>query len=72
MDSKKLEDGPWTIYAGFPSLLGFGVEVWSYSNFLASTAIVAEPIALLVTWGSCIRLVRRTISRVFGPVMSGY
>ena len=38
VDSKNLEDGPRTIYAGVPSSLGFGVGGQSYSNFLASTA----------------------------------
>ena len=37
-DSKKLEYGPRTISAGFPSCLGFEVGGASYSNFLASTA----------------------------------
>ena len=34
---KRWEYGPGTIYGGFPSCLGFGVEGQSYSNFLAST-----------------------------------
>ena len=38
VDSKKLEYGSGTIYAGVPSSLGFGVRGLSYSNFLASTA----------------------------------
>ena len=38
VDSKELEYGPGTIYAGCPSSLGFGVGGPSYSNFLASTA----------------------------------
>ena len=37
VDSKKLEYGPGTIYAGFPFFQAFGVEGQSYSNFLAST-----------------------------------
>ena len=36
VDSKKLEYGPGTMFAGFPSL-GFGLGGLSYSNFLAST-----------------------------------
>ena len=34
---QKLEYGIGTIYAGFPSSLGFGVGRQPYSNFLAST-----------------------------------
>ena len=37
VESNKLEYGPGTIYANFPSSLGFGVGVRSYSNLLAST-----------------------------------
>ena len=39
---QKLEHGPGTIDDGSPSVLGFGVVGWSYSNFLASTAAVLE------------------------------
>ena len=39
VDSKKLELGPGTIYAGVPSSLGFGDGGQSSSNFLASTAV---------------------------------
>ena len=39
VDSKKLEYGPGTIYAGFPSSLGFGVGGQSYSKFPASTVV---------------------------------
>ena len=37
VDSKKLEYASGTIWPGFPSFLGFGVQGQSYSNFLAST-----------------------------------
>ena len=37
VDSRKLEYGPGTIWAGFPSCLGFGVGRESYSNSLAPT-----------------------------------
>ena len=37
VDSKKMEYGPGTMYAAFPSSLGFRVAGQSYSNFLAST-----------------------------------
>ena len=37
VDSKMLEYGSGTIYAGFPSSLAFGVGEQSYSNFLASS-----------------------------------
>ena len=40
VDSKKLEHGSGTIYAGVPSCLGFGVGGQSYCNFLASTVYV--------------------------------
>ena len=39
VDSKTLEYGPGTNYAGFPSSLCFGVGGPSYSNFLASTVL---------------------------------
>ena len=34
---KKLDSGPGTMYAGFPSSFGFGIRGRSYSNCLAST-----------------------------------
>ena len=37
--SKKLEYGPGTIYAGFPSSLGCGVGGQSYYDLLASAAL---------------------------------
>ena len=37
VDSRKLEYGPGTIHAGFPSSPGVGARKQSYSNFLAST-----------------------------------
>ena len=40
VDSKMLEYGPGTIYAGFPFSLGFGVGRQSYCNLLASSVIV--------------------------------
>ena len=43
VDSKKLENGPETVYAGFPSSLGFGFAGPSYSSFLASTATPGLP-----------------------------
>ena len=39
IDSKKLEYGPWAIYAGFPSP---GVGGQSYSKFLTSNAYVFQ------------------------------
>ena len=39
IDSKMLEYGPGTIYAGAPSSRGFGVGEQSYSNCLASTVL---------------------------------
>ena len=36
IDSKKLESGPGTIYAGFPSSQAFEVGAQSYSSLLAS------------------------------------
>ena len=37
VESKKLESGPWTISAGFPSSQSFVVGGQSGSNLLAST-----------------------------------
>ena len=52
VDSKKLEYGPVTIYAGFPSSLGFGVGGQSYSNFLASTwRVLCFGYELFCSWG---------------------
>ena len=46
VDSKKLEYGPGTIYAGVPSSLGFGVGGQQYSNFLASTLQIQTTVHL--------------------------
>ena len=45
--SKKFEYGPGTIFAGFPSSLGFGVGGQSYSNFLAAAAAQLRLLRLL-------------------------
>ena len=42
VDSKKIEYGFRVIYGGVPSFLRFRIRGWSYSNFLASIAIVKE------------------------------
>ena len=46
--SVKLEYGPGTIQAGFPSSLGFEVGGQSYSNFLAATVLISELLILLL------------------------
>ena len=52
VDSEKLEYGPGTICADFPSSLGFGAGGQSYSNFLASTVLGFPDIAFMPILGS--------------------
>ena len=53
VDSKKLEYGPGTKYAGLPSSLGFGAGGQSYSNFLASTVELLGPLGpVSAAWGA--------------------
>ena len=55
VDSRELENGPGTIYAGFLSFLGFEVGGRLYSNFLAAAVELDRglQVAVSANWWSC-------------------